>query len=53
MTTLTLNQQLNGIEIKFDTKPINATLEELKKAGFRWHNQKKYGTQKIRMNVLN
>lgn len=31
MTTLTLNQQLNRIEIKFDAKPIDTTLEELKK----------------------
>lgn len=41
MTTLTLNQELNGIEIKFDCKPISSTLESLKKSGFRWHRQKK------------
>lgn len=39
--TLTINTQLNGIEIKFDSKPITATLDSLKKLGFRWHNQKK------------
>lgn len=47
MTTLTLNQQLNGIEIKFDTKPINTILEELKKAGFRWHNQRTENKRKV------
>lgn len=41
MTTLTLNKELNGIEIKFDCKPISSTLESLKKSGFRWHRQKK------------
>lgn len=41
MTTLTLNPELNGIEIGFDTKPIKATLDALKGLGFRWHNQKK------------
>ena len=41
MTTLTLNQELNGIEIKFDAKPLQATLDSLKKLGFRWHRQKK------------
>lgn len=41
MTTLTLNKELNGIEIRFDCKPISSTLESLKKSGFRWHRQKK------------
>lgn len=41
MTTLTLNQELNGIEIRFYCKPISSTLENLKKNGFRWHRQKK------------
>ena len=41
MTTLTLNQDLNGIEIRFDEKPLQATLDGLKKLGFRWHRQKK------------
>lgn len=41
MTTLTLNQELNGIEIRFDAKPLQATLDGLKKLGFRWHNKKK------------
>ena len=42
MTTLTLNKELNGIEIRFDFKPISSTLESLKKSGFRWHRQKKF-----------
>ena len=41
MTTLTLNQELNGIEVKFDAMPLQATLDGLKKLGFRWHRQKK------------
>ena len=41
MTALTLNQELNGIEIKFECKPLQTTLEGLKKLGFRWHKQKK------------
>ena len=41
MTTLTLNQELNGIEITFDQKPLQGTLDGLKKLGFRWHRQKK------------
>ena len=39
--TMTINTELNGIEIKFDRKPMAGTLELLKKAGFRWHNLKK------------
>lgn len=42
MTTLTLNQELNGIEIRFDAKPLQTTLDGLKKLGFRWHRQKKF-----------
>lgn len=41
MTRLVLNQELNGIEIRFDEKPLQATLDGLKKLGFRWHRQKK------------
>ena len=41
MASMTLNQELNGIEIKFDTKPIRETIESLKEAGFRWHKVKK------------
>lgn len=41
MTKLYFNNDLNGIEIKFESKPNAATLEALKNAGFRWHNVKK------------
>jgi len=39
--TLNINQELNGIEISFPEKPIAATLNALKKIGFRWHRVKK------------
>ena len=41
MMNLTINKELNGIELSFDSKPAAATLEALKSAGFRWHNVKK------------
>lgn len=41
MTTLTLNQSLNGIELKFEGKPVMGILSELKENGFRWHPKKK------------
>lgn len=41
VATMMINNELNGIEIKFDCKPMACTLEVLKKAGFRWHNLKK------------
>lgn len=41
MSSLMINQELNGIEIRFDAKPLQATLDGLKKLGFRWHRQKK------------
>ena len=37
----TINQELNGIEITFDSKPEAATLEALKSSGYRWHRAKK------------
>lgn len=37
----TINQELNGIEITFDSKPEAATLEALKANGYRWHRVKK------------
>lgn len=36
-----LNPDFNGIEIKFDGKPSQETLDDLKANGFRWHNKKK------------
>lgn len=41
MMTLTINQELKGIEVSFDSKPEQATLNTLKANGFRWHNVKK------------
>jgi hypothetical protein len=41
MMTLTINKELNGIEVSFDSKPEQATLNTLKANGFRWHNVKK------------
>ena len=39
--TLTLNNSLNGIELKFDSKPSIEILNSIKELGFRWHNKKK------------
>ena len=41
MMTLTINQELNGIEVAFDSKPEQSTLNTLKENGFRWHKVKK------------
>ena len=41
MKNITINEELNGIEIAFDSKPDAATLDALKAAGFRWHKVKK------------
>ena len=38
---ITLNQEFNGIEIAFDSKPEAATIEALKNNNFRWHRVKK------------
>lgn len=39
--TLTLNNNLNGIELSFDSKPNVEVLSAIKELGFRWHNKKK------------
>ena len=41
MTSYALNEELNGIEISFDSKPDTDTLNSLKSAGYRWHKVKK------------
>lgn len=41
MAIYTINQEHDGIEIKFDEKPTADTLTALKSAGFRWHKVKK------------
>ena len=35
------NKEKNGIEIYFEIKPIQETINQLKNAGFKWHNSKK------------
>ena len=40
MTTYTLNEKFNGIEITFDSKPSADIRTQLKDNGFRWHNKK-------------
>lgn len=41
MTTYTINNKLNGIEITFSSCPSSQIREKLKAAGYRWHSQKK------------
>lgn len=41
MATLTLNNELNGIELSFEAKPAADVLNSIKELGFRWHNKKK------------
>jgi len=41
MTKLLLNDQLKGVEIYFDGKPVQDIIDGLKSNGFRWHNGKK------------
>lgn len=36
-----INEEMNGIEVSFESKPSAATLDALKAAGFRWHRAKK------------
>ena len=47
MTTITRNEKLNGIEIKFDKAPIPPTRQALKDNGFRWHSKKKIWYAKV------
>lgn len=41
MCTFAINENLNGIEITFESKPSNEIRDSLKALGFRWHGQKK------------
>lgn len=41
MCTMTINEQLNGIELLFEAMPAEAIRTSMKAAGFRWHRQKK------------
>lgn len=40
MTTFTINNEFNGIEITFDSKPAADIRSTLKENGFRWHSKK-------------
>jgi hypothetical protein len=40
-TSYTLNEEHNGIEITFNGKPAQGTINLLKENGFKWHNFKK------------
>lgn len=52
MTMFTLNEELKGVEIYFDTKPATKILETLKSAGFRWNKFKKCWYAKQKENTL-
>ena len=41
MAAYAINNELNGIEITFDSKPAAAIIEALKASGYRWHRAKK------------
>ena len=41
MTSVTMNHEKNGIEIRFDGKPDASILENLKSNGFRWSGKQK------------
>lgn len=41
MCKVTLNQDKNGIEVRFDGKPTKDVLDKLKENGFRWSNRQK------------
>lgn len=40
MTTYRINEELNGIEITFESKPADDIRSTLKENGFRWHRAK-------------
>lgn len=45
--SININEEKNGIELKFSEKPDLQVIDKLKEMNFRWHNQKKiwYATQ--------
>ena len=56
MLNINFNQEKNGIEIRFDTKPSEEMLSNLKLNGFRWSGKQKmwYAKQNDqRMNFVN
>lgn len=53
---ITYNKEKNGIEVKFNTKPAQEVINDLKVNGFRWHRVKKvwYAKQtEERINYIN
>lgn len=40
MCKINLNQELNGIELSFESKPDRATLDSIKAQGFKWNGRK-------------
>lgn len=56
MMTITINNEKNGIEIRFDSKPETKVLDQLKENGFRWSGKQKMWYAKItdeRMTFVN
>ncbi len=41
MCTMAINNQFNGIELTFESKPTSEVRDSLKNLGFRWHGVKK------------
>lgn len=41
MCKININKELNGIELSFESKPEQATLEAIKANGFKWNGRKK------------
>ena len=52
MVEVLRNEEKQGIEIYFDTKPIQEIINALKEAKFRWHNVKKCWYAKENENTL-
>ena len=41
MTTYTINPEFNGLELRFDAKPEQSVIDQLKANRWRWHSVKK------------
>lgn len=50
--TISKNEEKNGIELYFNSKPEQSIIDNLKLNGFRWHNVKKCWYNKISDSVL-
>lgn len=56
MCNITLNEEKQGIELRFSSKPSKEVLDKLKESGFRWSNRQKmwYAKQSSeRMELVN